>query len=123
MRLRDTDRSTHETVVEYAARTMMKGKSPAVAAKDTAKKFSGYENMFFGPGVSYIDPQKLEEALWNRLSDFALTGAKRMRPGMEHFALDSTVQHFRQTPGVRKKLKARIIELAGGANLFPNDDK
>ena len=120
---RAMDRSTNTTVVEYAVRTMMKGKSPSVAAKDTAKKFSGFENMFFGPGVSYIDPQKLEEALWERLSEFTMVATTKMRPGMEHFALDGTVSYFRQAPAIRKKLKAKIIALAGGVDPFPNDGR
>lgn len=114
------DRSTHPTVIEYAVQTLFKGKSPEVAAKDTAKKLSGSENMFFGPGVSLIDPKKLAEALWGRLVSFTIQGMKKIKPGMEHFALDGTVQHFRQAPRIRTELKNRVTKALGG-EPFPND--
>jgi len=115
-----TDRSTHDTVVEYAVRTMMKGKSPTSAAKDTVKKLSGSENMFFGPGITLIDPKTLEGALWDRMVKFTVDRVHRIKPGMEHYALDGTIQHFNQAPGLRAELKKRVLAKAG--NLFPNDD-
>jgi hypothetical protein len=116
------DRSDHPTVVEYAVRTMMKGKSPASAAKDTVKKLSGSENIFFGPGVTTIDPKKLEDALWARLVACAIHSMKHIREGKEHFALDGTLSHFDQKPSMRKELKRRTIE-ALGYNPFVHDDR
>lgn len=117
----EQDRSTHPTVVEYAVQTMMKGKTPENAAKDTAKKFSGSENMFFGPGISKIDPKTLSEALWVRLVQFTVSAMGRIKPGMEHFALGGTIQHFHQGTRVRAELKKRVITELGG-DPFPNDD-
>jgi len=117
-----TDRSTNPTVVEYAAQTMMKGKSPAAAAKDTAKKFDGFENMFFGPGIARVDAKVLEEALWERLVDFVIKNMAKMKEGMGHFALDGTMDHFKQKPPVRREVKKRITAKLGG-NPFPNDDR
>jgi GNAT superfamily N-acetyltransferase len=117
-----TDRSTHGTVVEYGVREMMKRKSPSTAAKNTAKRLSGHENLFLGPGVSTVDPKALEEALWVRLEDFTINAVPRLKEGFEHFALDGTVEHFRQGRGVRAKLKKRIVKRLG-RDPFPNDDR
>ncbi len=116
-----TDRSTHATVVEYAVREMMKGKSPRVAAQATAKKHSGYENMFFGPGVTTIDASILEEQLWERLTNLTIKSMKNMREGFEHFALDGTLQHFAQKQSIRLPLKKRVIDRLG-YDPFINDD-
>lgn len=117
-----TDRSDNPTVVEYAAQTMLKGKSPSAAAKDTAKKHNGSENMFFGPGVSLIDPKKLENALWDRLIDLVIKNMGKMKEGMGHFALDGTIQQFSQKSPVRAELKKRVIKRLGH-DPFVNDDK
>lgn len=118
-----TDRSTNSTVVEYAVQTMMKKrKSPAAAAKDTAAKHNGSENMFFGPGVVEIDPKKLEEAIWDRMVDYAIKGMSKMKEGMGHFALDGTMDLFKQkTPSVRAELKKRVIQQLGN-DPFANDN-
>jgi hypothetical protein len=119
--LQANDRSTNPTVVEYAVQTMFKGKSPSVAAKDTAKKHHGTENRFFGPGKSEIDPKKLEDALWERLVDYTIAAIPRIKEGKEHFALDGTIDHFKQARGVRKELKKRVVKKLG-RDPFTNDD-
>lgn len=64
------DRSTHGSVVTYAMQEVWKGKSPATAAKYTAKKLSGGPNMFLGSPTEdvHVDPKVLEEAIWNYLA-------------------------------------------------------
>lgn len=119
--LQANDRSTHPTVVEYAIQTMFKGKSPSAAAKDTVKKHHGTENMFFGPGKSEIDARKLEDAIWDRLVDYTIAAIHRVKEGKEHFALDGTIDHFKQAKGVRKELKKRVIKKLG-KDPFTNDD-
>ena len=104
------DRSDNPTVVEYAVQSMFKGKSLKAAAKSTAQKFDGYENMFFGPGISRIDASKLEDALWGRLVDATLLSQSHFKPGMEHFALEATLQHFRQKPTMLKELEKRVTQ-------------
>jgi hypothetical protein len=116
------DRSTHPTVVEYAVRSMMKGKSPSAAAKFTAKKLGGFENLFIGSGVVEIDPAKLEDALWDRLAEFTITAIPKVKAGFEHYAIDGAIAHFNQNPKVRKELK-RIVIKTVGYDPFPNDDK
>lgn len=123
-----TDRSKSSTVVEYAVQDLFKGKSPSAAAKHTAKKLSGYENMFLGPGITVIDPKALEAALWDRMANFAVTGIAKYKEGKEHWALDGTLQFFHQTPlgtpskpAVRAKLKALVIEKLG-RDPFIEDD-
>jgi hypothetical protein len=114
-----TDRSTHPTVVEYAVQDLFKGKSLAAAANRAAKKFSGGENMFFGSGVTLIDPRALEAALWNRLAEHAAKSISKYPSNAEGW-LNGTLQHFGQTPfgGQSKpalvtKLKALVIEKLG----------
>ena len=116
-----TDRSTHPTVVQYAMITVGKGRSPASSAKNTVKKLSGFENMFLGSGVTTVNQKILEEEIWNQLINSVLEGTKHCKEGMEHFALDGTVQLYNQTPKVRSELKSRIIERLG-KDPFPNDD-
>jgi hypothetical protein len=120
---RAQDDSENQTVVEYAAQEMFKGKSPAIAAKITAEKLSGHENMFVRPGSPVaIDARRLEDALWSRLADFTIDAMGKLRVGKEHYALDGTAQHFRQRgKGFRAELKKRVIQKMG-ANPFQNDD-
>lgn len=115
-----TDRSTHPTVVEYAIQFLFKRKNPKSAATETAKRLSGYENLFLGPGVSTIDPGKLEDAVWDRLADFVIQSIKKTKSGMEHFALDGAIANFNQSSSVRKKLKS-IVEKKVGHDVFKND--
>ena len=117
-----TDRSTHPNVVEYAVQSLFKGKSPKSAAQHTAKKHSGSENFFFGPGVTTIDATLLEDAVWERLVDFAIKGVKSFKAGKEHYALDGTLQHFKQKPALRTQLKQRVIQRLGH-DPFSQDDK
>jgi hypothetical protein len=112
-----------EIVVEYAIQTMIKrGKSPSAAAKDTVKKHHGTSNMFFGPGTTSIDAALLENAIWNRLVDVTISGMGRIKEGMEHFALDGTIQHFNQKPAIRAELKRRVVAKLG-RDPFTNDDR
>jgi hypothetical protein len=116
-----TDRSVNPTVVEYAVQDLFKGKSPAAAAKATAKKLSGTDNFFIGPGVSTIDPKGLEAALWQRLAEFAAKGATSFKAGKEHWALGGTITHFHQKSTIRAPLKAAVIALLG-RDPFTADD-
>lgn len=116
------DYSRDGTVVEYAVQSMMKGKSLASAARSTAKKFDGHQNLFIGAGDDIsIDPKVLEEALWGRLVDFATAAVPKLKQGKEHYALLSTLSHFQQPSKMRAELKGRIITALGG-DPFPNDD-
>lgn len=119
-----TNASKEFATVEYAVRDMFKGHSLASAAKRTAKKFDGYENMFLGPGVIHVDESELEEALWDRMIYRTIEGVRRMRDGFEHFALDGTVAFYKQTrfKKMRAELKERVIARFGH-DPFTNDDK
>lgn len=68
----EVDRSTDETVMEYAKQFLLKKKvkTIAAAARSTAKKLSGGENMMLGPGVTMIDAKKLEAALKEYIRDY-----------------------------------------------------
>jgi hypothetical protein len=106
------DRSTHAAVIEYAVQDLFKGKSPKTAAKNTAKKLSGVPNMFLGvhpPDIVKIDALQLEDAVWERLVDNVLKGIASFKPDKAHWALDSTIMHFRQKPNLRAELKRRVI--------------
>jgi len=116
------DRSTNEIVVEYAVQEMMKGKSPASAARATAKKHSGYENMFFGPGITVIDAGTLENALWGRLTEFTIRMLPKLKAGKEHYALDGTLAHFNQKPSARRLLKARVVDQFGYDPFVADDN-
>lgn len=116
------DRSTHATVVEYAVHQMFKGQSPKTAAKTTAKKLGGAENIFIGPGIVEIDPIALEAALWDRLVVFVTEGILKVKPGFEHYALDGAIAHFQQKPSIRAKLKKLVVTKLGG-DPFPHDTK
>ena len=78
----EVDRSTDENVVEYAVQAFIfkKKATPKAAAVATAKKLSGGENMFLGPGVTIIDPKKLEDAIWGRVIDTAVRNKFRGSP-------------------------------------------
>jgi hypothetical protein len=76
------DKSNHPTVVEYAVRDLFKGKSPAAAARFTAKKLSGSENLFLGSGVVDIDPKVLEDNLWERMAASAVSAIPHLKPGL-----------------------------------------
>jgi hypothetical protein len=99
--------------VEYAVREMMKNKSVSAAAKRTAEKFSGHENMFLAPHgeVVQIDVAELEEALWDRMTDFCIRGLSAMKPGFKHYALDATINYYNQArfKKERTELKERVI--------------
>ncbi len=116
-----TDRSANFNVVEYAVRDMFKGKSISAAAKATAKKFSGFENWVFGPGVTTIDPKALETALWDRMAEHAVNTLPSYKAGKEHWVLGGTLQFYRQKPTARTRLKALIIEKLG-RDPFTSDD-
>jgi hypothetical protein len=116
-----TDRSTEFNVVEYAVQSMFKGQSLANAAKSTARKLSGHENMFLGEGVTLINPKKLEEALWGRMADVAIKAIPKYTTGKEHFALGGTLSFFHQKPELRVELKKHIVRKMGH-DPFPNDD-
>ena len=68
----EVDRSADETVMEYAKQFLLKKKvkTIAAAARSTAKKLSGGENMMLGPGVTIIDAKKLEAALSDYIRDY-----------------------------------------------------
>ena len=114
------DRSTNKIVVEYAVRQMMKKQSPRTAARSTAKRLNGDENVFIGPGTVEIDPAMLETALWDRLAAFVADAMLKVRSGFEHYALDGTILHFNQKPTMRAELNRRVISKLG-ADPFLND--
>lgn len=105
------DRSTHPNVVEYAVQEMMKRKgSPKKVAERVADKFNDKPNMFFGvhePDRTFIDPNKLEGALWERMVD---NYRELVRDhGFTHEnAIKSTVFHFKQGKRVEKELQKRV---------------
>lgn len=117
-----TDRSTNPNVVEYARRTLTSGKrkrmSPKLAAEDTAKKFSGFENMFFGPGITLIDAKVLEDALWDQMVDKTIAIARDQKE--PQYAAMSTLQgmglmdaSFKVDPKLESELKKRTIAKLG----------
>ena len=117
----ETDRSGEFNVVEYAVRSMFKGKSVKSAAVFTAKKLSGVENFFLGPGITIVDPVKLEAAIWQRMVEYVLKALPKIRPGKEHYALEGTVQFYKQPPRARIKLKQLVVEKLG-CDPFSGDD-
>ena len=117
-----TDRSTNPNVVEYARRTLTSGKrkrmTPKLAAEDTAKKFSGFENMFFGPGITLIDAKVLEDALWDQMVDKTIAIARDQKE--PQYAAMSTLQgmglmdaSFKVDPKLESELKKRTIAKLG----------
>jgi len=104
------DRTLHPTVVEYGVREMMKGKSPQVAARNTAKKLGGHPNMLLGSPTEpvAIDPRRLEEALFERIVGLAKENLARFKPGAEAMAVGAAVDHFRQKSRVEKAVRKRL---------------
>ena len=107
---------------------MFKGQSPKVAARNTAKKLSGGQNMFLGPGVTTIDAAKLEAALWDRMAEHAAKGVPKFKSEKNHWTLGSTLQFYKQAkfggpekPADRKRLKDLVIEKLGH-DPFLSDD-
>lgn len=81
------ERHNDPTVLEYAKQQLIThNKSIAVAAKTTAAKLHGGENMMIGPGVSHIDPKKLERSIIEELHAHA-------SPKGEHMANSWGTQH------------------------------
>lgn len=117
------DRSADPTVVQYAMQYIYKGKSPSAAAAATAKKLSGSENMFlgYGSGPVFIDPQRLEEAVWSSMVDNAKALIGKLKEGKEHFALDAAVESIKKPAPVRAELKRRVIA-SMGMDPFRGDD-
>jgi DNA-binding ferritin-like protein len=113
----DTDRSTDPTVVEYAVQYLFKRKSPSVAARMTAAKLNGQVNLLLGPGVSLVDPKKLEQVLWDRLVATAVENTKKIRPGMESIALGWVVDKFKLKGARDQKKLLQLMEKALGRPL------
>ena len=109
------DRSTHPNVIEYAVHYLFQKKSPRAAAQATARKLSGTDNIFLGPGTTTVDPETLERALWEKLTDLVISRIPKNKKGFEHYALDGTVQQFRQEGNktVRPKLKQLVVQKLG----------
>lgn len=119
----NTDRSTHPTAVQYAVQYLFKRKSVKAAVAETVKKLSGFENVFLGPGVSVLDPRKLEEAVWDNLADFVIKSMKSFKEEKNHWALDGAADHFKQkSPTFRRELKKRVVKRLG-KDPFKHDDK
>lgn len=103
------DKSEHPTVIEYAVQEMFKKKSPRAAARATAKKLAGSENLFLGGGVVEIDATRLEQALWQRLADHTLQMRQHYREGIPLlYIAEGTAQHFKQKPGIAAEIVRRI---------------
>jgi hypothetical protein len=103
------DKTDHPTVVEYGVREMFKHKSPRAAARSTAKKLSGSENLFLGPGVVAIDADRLEQNLWRRLVENTVEMRGRFRPDVSLlFVAESTASHFNQKPAVAEEIVRKI---------------
>lgn len=111
------DRSTDHTVVEYAMREVFKGKTPRLAARATAKKLAGGENMFIGQGTIAIDEAKLEAAIWDRFLDKVKSG--RARGWTNEEAADSALQTLipgwdDKTTAFRAKLLPDLVKRVKG---------
>jgi len=109
---RADDFSDDSTVVEYAARQLMKRKRTTVAkaAKETAEALSGGTNLFIGGGHREveIDPRKLESALWEYLVEFAQEQVRQFAPGMGHIAVAATINHFGLPKRDAKTLESKM---------------
>jgi hypothetical protein len=109
----EVDRSTDETVVEYAIHEVFKNKTPKQAAAATAKKLSGGWNMMLGPGITIVDPKKLESAIWDRFLEKTKVGTTR---GWDDAtAADSALQVFYtkyddKTAAFRAKLIPELVK-------------
>jgi hypothetical protein len=124
------DYSRDGTVVEYAVQSMFKGKSLRAAARSTAKKFDGQQNMFIGSFDQIsIDADVLEDALWDRIVGFATASMPKLKAGKEQYALYGALQHFRQCDSktmkvkdeVYQELKKRVVAALGG-DPFTSDE-
>lgn len=111
----NADHSRHPTVVEYAVQEMFKRKSIKTAAASTAAKLNGHSNMFIDPSGALveIDTRSLESALWDRLAESAIRSLKSYKAGKEDWAVDGTLQYFKQSPKLKAQLKARIVDALG----------
>ena len=107
--------SRNQTVVEYAAQTMVKGKSPRASARSTAKKLSGSTNMFIDSSgaVIEIDERELEAALWDRLADLVIRAYPKYAVGKEDWAIDGVLQHFEQNQKMKNELRAVVVRKLG----------
>lgn len=108
------------TLMQYCVQDMFKGRQIPNIAKNVAKKFSGGENMFLGPGVLSIDPQQLEAALWKYVGQAVASAAAKVKAGKEHYAIDGIVQQFRIDAKYRDKVKSAAVA-AIGRDIFAND--
>lgn len=107
------DRSEDPTVLEYAKQHLFKGKGIAGAVRETVKTLHGGTNVFIGPGVSSIDPAKLEHALVGQLYAHA-------SPGGEHMSNAWVTQnHFRLSDKDMKKVAAHGAEKKGAPEGAP----
>jgi len=107
------DRTDHPTVVEYGVQEMMKRKSPLTAARNTAKKLSGYPNMLLGAPADpvYIDPRRLEQLLFDRIVEQAQKNVRDFKPGAEDMAIGAAIDLFRQGKAVEKKVR-KVLKVA-----------
>lgn len=112
---RNPDHSTHPVVVEYAVRSLFKGKSPAAAAKLTSKNLGGFTNYFVASGSETleIDPKTLENAVWNRIADLAISNLSLVRQGKEDFAVGMAADHFRLKAADEAKLTKIVVAKLG----------
>ena len=113
-KLRESADSANPTTVEYAIQYVLKGKSPAVAAKLTKGKLHGQSNLFYGGRTVDIDQGELEAAIWDRIASFAIEGIPKMKPGMEHYTLGGTAFHFQlETQKLKDQLRREVIKKLG----------
>jgi hypothetical protein len=110
----------HENIVEYAIREVMKGKKPSTAARITRDRHRNSHNVFLGGNVGELSTILIEDRIWSRLVQFAKSGMASMKPGMEHYAIGSTIHHFNLPMSCRSELKRRLVKETGFK--FPNDD-
>lgn len=113
---RNGSHSRNATVVEYAVQEMFKGrgKSAKAAATATAKKLNGYSNVFISPVDPVdIDAKELEAALWDRMADVAIKAMPSYKRGKEDWAVDGTLQHFKQKPEEKQRLMGIIVSKLG----------
>lgn len=103
------DKSDHPTVIEYGVQEMFKHKSPRAAARATAKKLSGSENLFLGSGVVTIDADRLEQNLWQRLVEQTIKARQSYKPHVSLlFIAEGTAMQFNQKPAVAQEIVRRM---------------
>jgi len=115
--------SLNQTVVQYAVQQMFKGKSPAIAARNTAQRLNGGTNMFIDSAHEVdIDPVELEEALWENMADYATKSP--IKPGDERNVARGTLMYFNQWSWgkpPKTKLEDKLILYMGKPKLLtPN---